>query len=82
MSKKKYVVRLTEEERAYLRTLIGRGTASARTMSRARLLLKANQGEKAERPGPTPPPRRLWKWAYPPSRGYDSATSTRDRRRL
>ncbi len=45
MSKKKYVVRLTEEERAHLRTLIGRGTASARTMSRARILLKANQGE-------------------------------------
>ena len=46
MSKKKYVVRLTEEERAYLRTLIGRGTAPARTLSRARVLLKANhQGE-------------------------------------
>jgi hypothetical protein len=37
MSKKnkKYVVRLTEEERAHLRTLIGRGSASARTLSRA-----------------------------------------------
>ena len=45
MSKKKYVVRLTEEERAHLRTLIGRGTAPARTLSRARVLLKANQGE-------------------------------------
>ncbi len=46
MSKsKKYVVRLTEEERARLRTLIGRGSASARTLSRARILLKANQGE-------------------------------------
>lgn len=47
MSKKskKHVVRLTEEERARLRTLIGRGTASARTLSRARILLKANQGE-------------------------------------
>jgi transposase len=45
MSKKKYVVRLTEEEQAYLRTLIGRGTASARMLSRARTLLKANQGE-------------------------------------
>ncbi len=42
---KKYVVRLTEEERAYLRTLIGRGSASARTLSRARILLKANEGE-------------------------------------
>ncbi len=47
MSKKnkKYVVRLTEEERAYLRTLIGRGSAPARTLSRARILLKANEGE-------------------------------------
>ncbi len=47
MSKKikKYVVRLTEEERAHLRTLIGRGSASARTLSRTRILLKANEGE-------------------------------------
>jgi transposase len=45
MSKKKYVVSLTEEERAHLRTLIGRGTAPARTMSRARILLKTNQGD-------------------------------------
>jgi hypothetical protein len=43
---KKYVVRLTEEERAQLRTFIGRGTASARTLSRARILLKTtNEGE-------------------------------------
>ncbi len=43
---KKYVVRLTEEERAHLRTLIvGGGSASARTLSRARILLKANEGE-------------------------------------
>jgi transposase len=45
MSKKKHVVCLTEEERARLRTLIGRGTASARTQSRARILLKSNEGE-------------------------------------
>ena len=42
---KKYVVRLTEEEKAYLRTLIGRGSAPARTLSRALILLKANEGE-------------------------------------
>jgi transposase len=42
---KKYVVRLTEEERAHLRALIGRGSAPARTLSRARILLKANEGE-------------------------------------
>jgi transposase len=47
MSKKKEkcVVRLTEDERAHLRTLIGRGTAPARTLSRARILLKTNEGE-------------------------------------
>jgi transposase len=47
MSKKnnKYVVRLTEEERAHLRTLIGGGSAPARTLSRARILLKANEAE-------------------------------------
>ena len=38
MSKKKYVVRLiTEEERAHLRTLIGRGTAPARTLRAGRV---------------------------------------------
>jgi transposase len=40
-----YVVSLTEEERAYLHTLIGRGTAPARTLTHARILLKANRGE-------------------------------------
>ena len=46
MSKnKKYIVRLTEEQRAYLRTLIGRGSAPAQMLSRARILLKANEGE-------------------------------------
>ncbi len=42
---KKYVVRLTEEERAYLPTLIGRGSAPAQMLSRARILLKANERE-------------------------------------
>ena len=41
----KYAVRLSEAERAQLRTLIGRGTAPARRLTRARILLKANQGE-------------------------------------
>ncbi len=43
--KEKCVVRLTEDERAYLRTLIGRGSAPARMLSRARILLKTDQGE-------------------------------------
>jgi len=41
----KYAVALTEEERARLRTLIGRGEAPARLLTHARVLLKTNQGE-------------------------------------
>ena len=45
MRKTKYAVALTEAERARLRTLIGRGEAPSRMLTRARILLKANQGE-------------------------------------
>ena len=45
MAEKKYVVRLTEEERARLHTLVGSGSAPARRLTHARILLKANQGE-------------------------------------
>jgi len=45
MRNTKYAVVLTEEERAELRTLVGSGMASARLLTRARILLKANQGE-------------------------------------
>jgi hypothetical protein len=45
MRKTKYAVYLTEAERAQLRTLVGSGRAPARTLTRARILLKANQGE-------------------------------------
>ena len=41
----KYAVDLSEAERALLRTMIGRGTAPARTLTHARILLKANGGE-------------------------------------
>src|SRR5215208_1256595 len=41
----KYSVCLSEDERAYLQTLVGRGTAPARSLAHARILLKANQGE-------------------------------------
>jgi transposase len=44
MVAKKYVVTLGEAERAPLRTLVGRGRGAARTLTRARVLLKANQG--------------------------------------
>jgi len=39
------VVRLSEAERAALQTLVGRGTAPARRLTHARILLKADQGE-------------------------------------
>jgi hypothetical protein len=45
MRQTKYAVTLPEEERAHLLTLIGRGTAPARRLTHARILLKANQGE-------------------------------------
>jgi hypothetical protein len=45
MPKKQYLVALSEAERARLRTLVGRGSAPARTLAHARILLKANRGE-------------------------------------
>ena len=45
MRKTKYAVELTEAERAQLRTLVGTGIAPARMLTRARILLKADQGE-------------------------------------
>jgi len=41
---KKYVVTLKTEEREKLLALIGCGTARARTLAHARILLKANEG--------------------------------------
>jgi len=43
--RKRYTVRLSEGERARLRTLIGQGTGPARALTHARILLKASQGE-------------------------------------
>ncbi len=40
-----YRVELTETQRAELRGLVGSGTAPARMLTRARILLKANHGE-------------------------------------
>jgi hypothetical protein len=45
MRQTKYAVELTEAERAQLRTLVGSGVAPARMLTRARILLKTNQGE-------------------------------------
>lgn len=41
----KYAVRLTDTERARLRTLIGQGVGSARTLTHARILLKADRSD-------------------------------------
>jgi hypothetical protein len=43
--RKRYTVILSEAERARLHTLIGQGSAPARAMTHARILLKANQGQ-------------------------------------
>ena len=41
---KRYRVRLVDEERAYLESLLSAGKAAARTLSHARILLKADEG--------------------------------------
>ncbi len=45
MRRTKHAVVLTDEQRAQLRTLVGRGVAPARRLMHARILLKADQGE-------------------------------------
>jgi hypothetical protein len=42
MTRKQYVVTLTGEERAYLCRLVSTGELSARSLARARILLKAD----------------------------------------
>ena len=44
MSRKKYVVELTGEEREHLGTVISKGKATAKAILKARILLKADQG--------------------------------------
>jgi hypothetical protein len=43
--RKRHIVVLSEEERARLHTMIGRGVAPTSALTHARILLKANQGE-------------------------------------
>lgn len=45
MANKKFIVRLSGEERAQLAGLISKGKAGAKTILKARILLKADQGE-------------------------------------
>jgi transposase len=46
--KKKYLVELSEQERVYLHKLISSGSAPARKLTRARILLKTDIGNHAE----------------------------------
>jgi hypothetical protein len=46
--KKKYLVELSEQEREYLHKLIYSGTAPARKLDRARILLKVDVGKHAQ----------------------------------
>jgi hypothetical protein len=48
MANKKFVVKLSGEERKRLSELISKGKASAKTTLKARILLKADQGETGE----------------------------------
>lgn len=48
MANKKYVVQLDAQERERLTDLISKGKAAARTILKARILLKADQGECGE----------------------------------
>jgi hypothetical protein len=48
VTNKKFVVKLEAEERARLIDLTGKGKAAAKTILKARILLKADQGEAGE----------------------------------
>jgi len=48
MPAKKYIVKLTDEERQHLLDLTSKGTIGARKMKRAQILLKADEGLKDE----------------------------------
>ncbi|MCH8212626.1 MAG: hypothetical protein IIC54_00985, partial [Proteobacteria bacterium] len=48
MSKKRYIVELSAAERDHLKGLIRKGKAAARTLLKARILLKADAGPLGE----------------------------------
>ena len=48
MSRKKYVVELLSDEREHLESVISKGKAAAKTILKARILLKADQGPLGE----------------------------------
>ena len=48
MSRKKYVVELLSDEREHLKSVISKGKAAAKTILKARILLKSDQGPLGE----------------------------------
>ncbi len=48
MSQRKYVVALSSEEREQLQAIISKGKSAAKTILKARILLKADQGPLGE----------------------------------
>jgi hypothetical protein len=64
ISVKKYVVRLSGEERERLEALLRKGKSPAQRMLKARILLKADVSE-AVKAGVTAGSSRLWTPAFP-----------------
>ena len=60
MANKRFVVELGADERARLNELISKGKASAKAILKARILLKADQGEDGE--GWSKPPEGHARW--------------------
>jgi hypothetical protein len=48
MANKKFIIKLSGEERGQLTGLVSKGKAAAKTILKARILLKADQGEAGE----------------------------------
>ena len=48
MSEKKYVVRLTDDERVHLKAILSKGTIPARRLQKAQILLKADESDGGE----------------------------------
>ena len=77
---KKYVVRLTAEERGQLDELISKGKRSAQLLTKARILLKADVSDAAKAGATAGLPRR-WTPASPISSGPGAIWSRKGSRR-
>jgi hypothetical protein len=77
---KKYVVRLSSEERAQLEAMVRAGKSSAQLLRRARIPLKADVSE-AAMDGATAQSQRRWTPASTMSLAPVSSWSKRDSRR-